>query len=68
VLPDWALKKNDTPKPKVVNADAGLPGDDRDLLVIHNDLDVAADQSAAAASPQPKRREYRQLFASLRRR
>ena len=46
-----------------------LPGDDRDLLDIQDDIDnVDQAYARAMAAQQPRRREYRQLFATLRRR
>ncbi len=45
-----------------------LPGDDRDLLEIQDEMDDANRGGAIAMSQQPpRRREYRQLFANLRR-
>jgi type II secretory pathway predicted ATPase ExeA len=50
----------------MVNA---MPGDDRDLLEIYEDRSIAAEQqNLAMADHPPRRREYRQLFANLRRR
>ncbi len=44
-----------------------LPGDDRDLLEIQDEMDDADRGGAIAMSQQPpRRREYRQLFANLR--
>ena len=44
-----------------------LPGDDRDLLEIIDDSPAGSeDYALAIAAYRPRRREYRQLFASLR--
>ena len=51
-----------------LDADSGhedLPGDDRDLLEIFEDRPSGT--STAVAEPRARRREYRQLFATLRR-
>jgi hypothetical protein len=46
-----------------------LPGDDRDLLeVVDEATTVPNDYALALEAQRPRRREYRQLFASLRRR
>jgi hypothetical protein len=46
-----------------------LPGDDRDLLeLIAEPSDVPDDYSRIRDTNRPRRREYRQLFATLRRR
>jgi hypothetical protein len=53
--------------PARMGADEPLPGDDRDLLEIHDDVTVAEGIPAAAmAQSKPRRREYRRLFATLR--
>ncbi len=46
--------------------DEDLPGDDRDLLEVFDDSPTGA--NTAVAEPKARRREYRQLFATLRRR
>ncbi|MGM0486951.1 MAG: ExeA family protein [Planctomycetota bacterium] len=50
-------------------ADSGdsLPGDDRDLLDIHDERDESVSQREALVETPPRRRAYRQLFANLRR-
>jgi hypothetical protein len=53
---------------QVVTGDL-LPGDDRDLLeLITEASNIPDDYLKAHESERPRRREYRQLFANLRRR
>lgn len=47
----------------------GLPGDDRDLLELITEASSICDEyTKVRESDRPRRREYRQLFATLRRR
>ncbi|MHB8952437.1 MAG: ExeA family protein [Pirellulaceae bacterium] len=69
VLPDVADETFTTPLTPTGPADDCLPGDDRDLLEIFEDKpQVSDDYARALEAHRPRRREYRQLFASLRRR
>ncbi len=69
VLPDLADETVTSPLPRAGTTDDALPGDDRDLLEIFADRpEVPDDYALALAAHRPRRREYRQLFASLRRR
>jgi type II secretory pathway predicted ATPase ExeA len=57
------------PATRFVVEGESLPGDDRDLLeMIAESSHVPDDYSSARESNRPRRREYRQLFATLRRR
>jgi type II secretory pathway predicted ATPase ExeA len=57
-------------RPSVISgSESSLPGDDRDLLEVHQDAAGGPhDFGVITAENQPRRREYRQLFATLRRR
>ena len=67
VLPDDADEVLATPLVRDAGGEHALPGDDRDLLEIIDDTPAApADYALAIAAYRPRRREYRQLFASLR--
>ncbi|MHB8970839.1 MAG: ExeA family protein [Pirellulaceae bacterium] len=69
VLPDAAAETVVNPLPCAGILDETLPGDDRDLLEFIEDRpNVPDDYALALAAHRPRRREYRQLFASLRRR
>jgi type II secretory pathway predicted ATPase ExeA len=67
VLPDDADEVPATPLPRGDAPENALPGDDRDLLEIIEDApELPEDYALAIAAYRPRRREYRQLFASLR--
>jgi hypothetical protein len=69
VLPDVADETLASPLLLAGIGDETLPGDDRDLLdIIEDRPEVPDDYALALAAHRPRRREYRQLFASLRRR
>ena len=69
VLPEYMEDVQLGHVPVLLGAGDSLPGDDRDLLEIHDDVTVASESHAAATvAGKARRREYRQLFASLRRR
>lgn len=69
VLPDVADETLASPLLLAGIDDETLPGDDRDLLdIIEDRPEVPDDYALALAAHRPRRREYRQLFASLRRR
>ncbi len=67
VLPDDADEVLATPLSRGDAPENALPGDDRDLLEIIEDTpELPEDYALAIAAYRPRRREYRQLFASLR--
>jgi hypothetical protein len=67
VLPDDADEVVATPLSCADASDSAPPGDDRDLLQIVDDSpELPEDYALAIAAYRPRRREYRQLFASLR--
>jgi len=72
VLPDDAdpvlpLPLAALPETAADTSEQGVPGDDRDMLEIVDDVPAgSADYALAIAAYRPRRREYRQLFASLR--
>jgi type II secretory pathway predicted ATPase ExeA len=66
VMPDYADEPINVQRPVAASDGEDVPGDDRDLLEIFED--GAAGPNTAVAEPKARRREYRQLFASLRRR
>ncbi|MCU0959293.1 MAG: AAA family ATPase [Pirellulaceae bacterium] len=70
--PDVATVPHPATTPFVMRSTAHadeLPGDDRDLLeVVDEATTVPNDYALALEAQRPRRREYRQLFASLRRR
>lgn len=66
VMPDFADEPINVQRPVAAADGEEVPGDDRDLLEIFED--GTAGPNTAVAEPKARRREYRQLFASLRRR
>jgi type II secretory pathway predicted ATPase ExeA len=66
VLPEHADEPINVERPTASDDEIEVPGDDRDLLELVED--GADERRTAVTEPKARRREYRQLFASLRRR